>query len=88
MKEVFFSGESDDLIRVEGFGNADEVDCYGSGVHLVTFNIRAGGEGVAIHALYNGSWGFALSLGWRSWPCRGCSTRARSSGSGVSNRWR
>ncbi len=62
MKNVFFNGESDDLVHVEGFGGLyHEVDCYGSGVHLATFNVRAGDEGVAVHALYDGSWGFALT---------------------------
>ena len=37
------------------------VDCYGSGVHLATFAVRAGIKGVAIYALYVGSWGFAVT---------------------------
>ncbi len=52
MKEIFFSGASDDLVHVEGFGGLyHEVDCYGSGVHLATFNTRAGGGGFAVTSL-------------------------------------
>ena len=63
MKDVFFSGESDDLVQVEGFnGLYHEVDCYNyDKVHVATFRIRAGSEGVAVHALFDGSWGFALT---------------------------
>lgn len=67
---IEFSGHSDDIVsyKVTGTGepHSDEIGAYNPNDHIHSKTIRVatigGSQGVDIHALYDGTWSFAVSL--------------------------
>lgn len=62
---IKFHGGSDDIVGFEINGKADEWGCYQSGNDLVHLTARVatigGTKGVHVHALYDGTWSFAVA---------------------------
>lgn len=62
MKEITFSGASDDLIHIDGFGDEfEEVYANRNKFHVGAFIIVGDGEGVTVHVIYDGTWAFAVT---------------------------
>jgi len=61
MKTLKMYGTSDNLIESEGIDGCDEFNVgYHGGVRSV-FDLRLDDEAIRIHAVYGGSWGFAIT---------------------------
>ncbi len=60
MKTLKIYGASDDLVEMDGIAGADEFNCYKDESLLATFVLKADNERLRIHAIYDGSWCFAL----------------------------
>jgi hypothetical protein len=72
--EISISGGSDDLIEIFGCEGEDEFCNASSGIVKLAGNfIAPDGKGMRVHALYDGTWSFALGLldedhEWADWP--------------------
>lgn len=60
-KRITFSGSSDDLIHISGFGKEFEEFCIVRDIHIATFEIRHNWMKMTIDVIYRGTWGFAIT---------------------------
>lgn len=73
MQTVVIEGSSDDLVNISGVKGGDEFGCYTSdGRYHGSFNL--GGQ-MRIHAIYDGTWSFAIGqvdeeIPLPDWPIR------------------
>lgn len=60
MKTLKVYGASDDLIEIDGLNGRDEFGAYPKGNYAGYMALRSRGVCVHIHAIYDGSWAFAV----------------------------
>ena len=60
MKTFKIYGASDDLIETEGLQGCDEFNVYPNGPYAGRVTIKAGDVSLAVHAIYDGHWAFAI----------------------------
>lgn len=63
MKTLKMYGASDDLIEAEGLPGCNEFDADGVGDSQGRFHVSSGEDSIIIHAVYDGSWCFAVGSG-------------------------
>ena len=61
MKTLKMFGYSDDLVECEGIPGCDEFDVWHNGDSRGKFVVSDGQQAICIHALYCGSWAFAIT---------------------------
>lgn len=74
MQTAVFYGASDDLVEVEGVLGGDEFGVYQSGNGRYHGSFLLGGE-MRVHAIYDGTWSFAVgqvdeAVPLPDWPVR------------------
>lgn len=64
--KIEFSGHSDDIVMFKAGKVSDEIGAYHSddGLHARTLRVATigGSQGVDVHAVYDGTWSFAVGL--------------------------
>lgn len=64
MKTLKVYGASDDLVEADGIPGADEFSkhtCDACQAYIGRMLVSAGNEAICIHAVYAGSWSFAIT---------------------------